>query len=664
MLGRLIFTALISLIASSQWLLADDTSVRQAPRPLKAASHGVGQLVLDASLTDLSGISHQLSGLAKDHSAVVIAMTSTSCPLSRKFLPTLVELSNSFGDDIAWLIVNPIATDKLDDMDAAAGRFSDDVVYGHDVSGAFAAHVGALTTTDVIVVDRARTVVYHGAIDDQYGFGYSIENPRQRYLADALTAIQEGRSPSISATEAHGCKLARPAVEPVKRELTYHSRISRIVQQNCVGCHRDGGVGPFSLTTFEDVKAHAGMIEQVVERDIMPPWFAGGAGDELSPWANDCSLAEVDKRDLLSWLAGAQDEGDTSDAPQPREFASDWEIGAPDAVFQFAEPQAVKATGVMPYKNVDVQTDLTEDKWVQAIEIQPGNRSVVHHVLVFVQGNDKEHSERAGFWGIYVPGNSSLIYPDGFAKRIPKQAKLRFQMHYTPNGTATTDQTRIGLVFAKEPPKHEVRVTGIFNDKIKIPAGADNHAEVATLKIPSEARLMGLLPHMHLRGKAARYELVRSGETTTLLDVPRYDFNWQLLYRLRDPLQLDGGDTIRFTSWYDNSDKNPANPDPTQAVGWGPQTYDEMQVGYVEYYVPGAIPGESQDEQALPRERADRGKRGAAFFRQLDVNGDGVITKAEVRERLPNDHNAAGPIFDRLDEDQNGEVTQAELEKL
>ncbi len=638
-------------------------SVRQGPRPLKGGDHGVGRLIPDASLDDLSGNSHRLSQLASEHQAVVIAMTSTSCPLSKKYLPTLVELSKSYGDDVAWLIVNPIATDELDDMRAAALRFDDGVFYGHDPSGEFAARIGALTTTDVIVVDRTRTAVYHGAIDDQYGFGYSVETPRNRYLADALAAMKAGRSPLVTATDAPGCTLAQSSRREAS-DLTYHNRISRIMQQNCTACHRDGGVAPFSLTTLDDVKAHAGMIEQVVERGLMPPWFAANPSDELSPWANDCSLVEKEKQDLLDWLAGPMAAGDENDAPLTPTFASDWEIGTPDVVFQFFEPQHVKATGVMPYKNVDVQTDLTEDKWVQAIEVQPGNRGVVHHVLVFAQSEEKEHSERDGFWGIYVPGNSSLIYPDGFAKRIPKQAKLRFQMHYTPNGMATTDQTSIGLVFAKEPPKHEVRVTGIFNDKINIPAGADNHSEVAKLPIPSEARVLGFLPHMHLRGQAARYELIRGGETTTLLDVPRYDFNWQLLYRYRDPLQLNSGDTIRFTSWYDNSDKNPANPDPTKSVGWGPQTYDEMQVGYIEYYLPGVVLGEATDEPAIASDRAGRANRGIALFRRLDVNHDGVITKAEVRERMPNDENAAGPVFDRLDEDHNGELTPDELAKL
>lgn len=182
---------------------------------------------------------------------------------------------------------------------------------------------------------------------------------------------------------------------------------------------------------------------------------------------------------------------------------------------------------------------------------------------------DDAAAERGGFWGIYVPGNSTLVYPQGFAKRIPEGAKLKFQMHYTPNGTATSDQTRIGLIWAKEPPQHEIRVAGIVNARISIPPGAENHREEAVLRLPMDAQITGFLPHMHLRGKACKYEVTKSdGQIRTLLDIPRYDFNWQLLYRYFEPLSLHAGDTIRFTVWYDNSDKNPANPDPTKTVRW------------------------------------------------------------------------------------------------
>jgi hypothetical protein len=295
----------------------------------------------------------------------------------------------------------------------------------------------------------------------------------------------------------------------------------------------------------------------------------------------------------------------------------------PDAVFEFAEPVAVKATGVMPYQTVIVETHLPEDRWVKAIEVQPGDRNVVHHALIHIVGaedqsdnaervgdrwRDAAAEERGGFWGEYVPGQNTLIYPDGFAKKLPKGARLKFQMHYTPNGTATTDRTRVGVIYAKKPPKHEVRVAGIVNTRISIPPYAADHREEASLRLPFDATIMGFLPHLHVRGKACRYELVRgNGTRSTLLDIPQYDFNWQLLYRLYEPLALDAGDTLVFTAWYDNSVGNPANPDPTQTVRWGPQTFDEMHLGYVEYYVPGITAG-----NPLPGFRQGHaGRRGA-----------------------------------------------------
>ncbi len=657
-----------------------EAPVRQGPQPVRPGDHGVGRLVPDASFTDVAGKTHKLSEFTKQR-AIVVAMTSTSCPISKKYLPTLVELVKASTGDVAWVLVNPVATDKTAEMQTAAQQFEGKAIYVHDRDGELAQSLGALTTTDVVVIDAARTVVYHGAIDDQYGFGYSIDAPRYRYLADALSALSAGKQPLVAATEAPGCTLDRPSAAPVTTEVTYHNRISRIVQQHCLECHRDGGVGPFSLASFDDVVAHAGMIKQVVDRGVMPPWFAAdssGKGDAKSShatWANDRSLATAEKQDLLAWIAGGKPQGDRRDAPRPRPFADGWLIGKPDAVFEFAKPLAIKATGTMPYQNIVVETNLTEDKWVQAIEVQPGDRGVVHHVLVFVQGSDDKDkgsrddaaAERGGFWGIYVPGQSTLVYPDGFAKRIPKGAKLRFQMHYTPNGTATTDKSRIGLIFAKAPPLHEVKVAGIVNARISIPPGADNHLEEATLRLPLDAQIMGFLPHMHLRAKACRYEVTKNGETTTALDIPRYDFNWQLLYRYFEPLALQQGDAIKFTVWYDNSANNPANPDPTKTVRWGSQTFDEMHLGYVEYFVPGAKPGESPSLHGGRRAAAASAVRdgvGDALFKRLDGNSDGALTREEVRSALPNNPNAAGPVFDRLDTDKNGKLDKTEFEAL
>jgi len=592
--------------------------VREGPKPVRPGDHGIGRRVDDTTFTDLTGTSRSLAEVGAGR-IVVFAMTSTSCPLSKKYLPTLVELVDATPDDVAWLLVNPVATDAAADMQAAAARFGDRAVYVHDSSGELATAIGATSTTDVVVLGADHTVAYHGAIDDQYGFGYALDAPRTRYLADAIAAMRAGEEPPVSATEAPGCVIDKPEAAVPASDVTYHGRISRIVARHCVECHRAGGAGPFPLDTYADLVAHAAMVREVIDRGTMPPWFAAATsadpetGRVHTPWANDRSLAKPDKLDLLGWLDGGRPEGDPAEAPNPRTYSDEWQIGTPDAVFEFAEPVAVKATGVMPYQTVIVETHLPEDRWVRAIEVQPGDRNVLHHALIHLDGGDEDGGddsrdaaarERGGFWGEYVPGQNTLVYPDGFAKQLPKGARLRFQMHYTPNGTATTDRTRVGVIYAQEPPQHEVRVAGIVNARISIPPGAADHREEASLRLPVDATILGFLPHLHVRGKACRYELVRSdGTRTTLLDIPRYDFNWQLLYRLHQPLALAAGDTLVFTAWYDNSPGNPANPDPTQTIRWGPQTYDEMHLGYVEYYLPGVRPGES-----LPGLR--RGMRG------------------------------------------------------
>ncbi len=598
---------------------ASEPPLRQGPQPILPGDHGVGRLVAAVQYADLDGRLHSVGG--GDDRYTVYAMTSTSCPLSRKYLPTLIDLAATAPHGVRFVLVNASSSDDPAAMRETAARFKEATIYVHDREAALARSLGATSTTDVVVIDARRTVEYHGAIDDQYGFGYALEAPRRRYLAEAISALSAGGKPPLAATDAPGCDLDLEAVS-VATTLTYHGRISRILQRHCVECHRDGGAGPFPLDTLDDAVGHAAMIRTVIDRGTMPPWFAApiapaeadGRSPHRSPWANDRSLAESEKRDMLAWIDGGRPEGDPADAPAPGSYPQEWQIGSPDEVFEFAEPVAVKATGVMPYQTVIVETNLPEDRWVQAIEVQPGDRNVVHHALIHlasvgedaVRPRGAEAEERGGFWGEYVPGQNTLVYPAGFAKLLPKGARLRFQMHYTPNGTATTDSTRVGVIYAKEPPIHEVKVAGIVNARISIPPGAADHREEASLKLPFDATIMGFLPHLHVRGKACRYECIHSdGTTATLLDIPRYDFNWQLLYRLHEPIALEAGERLKFTAWYDNSAGNPANPDPTKTVRWGPQTFDEMHLGYVEYYVPGARPRRADSRSPSPSTEVD-----------------------------------------------------------
>ena len=659
-----------------------DESLRQGPQRITPGDHDVGRMIPDLKLTDIDGRTFKLSDL-KDAQAMVIAFTNTSCPICKKYAPTLASLEKQFSaKQLAFVFVNPTASDKLDDIRAAIKTHGFAGHYVRDNDGAVAFALGATHTTDSIVLDAKRTVIYRGAVDDQYGFGYSKEAPRATYLIKAIEAAIANERPNVEATSAPGCPLDfadRRLGAPVREEskdgtgksahptVTYHNRISRIVQDHCLACHRDGGVAPFSLSTFEEVAGQSGSIRRVVEKGIMPPWFAARpTKGEVSPFANDCSLAESEKSDLLAWLNGGKPVGDPQDAPIPRSFASGWQIGKPDHIVQLPSPISVKATGTMPYQNVIVESGLTETKYVKALEVKTTAREVVHHVLVFVlppakrsdeatgkSEGDGEEDETTGFFAAYAPGYDALHFNDGFGKVLPAGARLKFQIHYTPNGTATTDQSMIGMIFADERPEHLVSVRGISQPRFAIPPGADNYEVVANQPVPNDATILAFFPHMHLRGKAFKYEaILPNGETQVLLDIPRYDFNWQMSYRLAEPLKLPAGSTIRATAWYDNSDKNPANPDSTRTVRWGPQTYDEMMIGYVEYHM-----RSDQLQRSGPLLGLAASFDFEALFKRLDKNNDGLLKDDEFptrgRDRLL-----------QLDKNGDGAISQEEMRRL
>lgn len=665
--------------ASTRGTVGASAPMRTAER-LIAAEHGVGSLVPDLEVNTIDGRTSRLSELAKSQ-PVAIVMTSSSCPLSLKYQPTLKALVERFSSQgVTFVAVAPVETDTEEEIRQIATLLGEQAWVVRDTDGSFARQLGALSTTDAFVIDSARTVLFHGAVDDQYGVGVALEQPKNAWLSLALEAILDGQRPMVEATFAPGCLLDTELNrEPVATNVSYHQHIARIMQRHCVSCHRNDGVGPFPLDTFDDVVSHAPMIKQVVSQGIMPPWFAAHSGTGVSPWANDRTMADVEKRQLLAWIDSDRPEGNIADAPAPLSFAGSWSIGEPDAIYGFAEPQPIKASGIMPYVNVRVETGLTEDRWVSAIEVMPGVREVVHHVLVFVEDpaaegagrgvrRRSENDETGGFWAAYVPGNSTLIYPHGYAKKLPKGAVLRFQMHYTPMGRAVEDRTSIGVKFASEAPEYEVKVHGLANVRISIPPGAERHQEEAQIRLPMDIQLLAFVPHMHLRGAACRYDLVKGTEVESLLDIPRYDFNWQLLYRYAQPVQVNAGQTLRFTAWYDNSEGNPANPDPSKTVRWGAQTFDEMMLGYVEYVeLNGSRTAASESGVgAMNTARAQQAVLRRAF-EQLDSDRNGRLTREEFEQagerfpRLERFAERAEQVFSNADADSDGELNSDEF---
>jgi len=564
-------------------------SLKEAPVVLAPASTGVGERLADFSFTDLVGKTNKLSDLA-DRKAVVICVTSTSCPVSKKYGPTLAEIEKKYrAKGIAFVAVNVSATETVEKMKEQLAEWTKQGWggrYAADRDQTIGKLLAVRSTTEVFVVDRARTLVYRGAIDDQYGLGYSLSEARRHYLASALDAVLAEDKPAISATSAPGCALSLGDRPQTVSALTYHNRISRIVQSNCIECHRAGENAPFELASYSDVKEHATMIKKVVGKRTMPPWFADGSKSHA--FSTDRSLPDRDRDELIKWVEAGCPEGERTDAPAARQFASGWRIGKPDAIYT-ATPQKIPAKGTIKYRYAVADTQLTEDKWVTGIEIRASAPEVVHHVLVFLgrPGVDARQALRAtqgglsGYFAGMVPGQGHIQFAEGTAKFLPKGSTIVFQIHYTTNGKEVTDTPKIGLKFASKPPKYELHTKAASNPLFTIPPGANNHMVQAVYTLKNPSRLISFNPHSHVRGKAFKYELIYpDGKTETVLDVPHYDFNWQMEYVLTRPIDVPPGTRVKVTGWYDNSKENPANPDPTKTVRFGEQTWDEMMIGY------------------------------------------------------------------------------------
>lgn len=582
-------TAVFAIYAQDSDKPDPEAEIRQAPRVIDRRQWRIGELIEDIAFTDISGQAGKLS----DYSGhtLVIFTTNTTCPLCKKYLPTLAEYEKAYADKVKFLYLNVTEGEtaaKAAEVIKAAGLTGRYVL---DPKADLGKALRADTTTDCFVLDASRTLQYRGAVDDQFGIGYSLDKPRVSYLRQALDAVLAGNQPIYQATWAPGCDLDLGLTElKAGGTVTWHNRISRIIAQNCQECHRAGENGPFELMTYADVKAQRGMIKKVVKNRTMPPWFATpGVGH----FRNDRSLTDRDREDLLSWLENGLPEGDAKEGAKARTWPEGWRIGKPDQVFELPEVQKIPAKGEVKYRYIRVDSNFTEDKWVKAMEIRATAPQVVHHVLVFLEyprnhprakEQPKDMGGLNGYFMGMVPGQGHIIMPEGQAKFIPKGATFVFQLHYTANGTEAEDQTRMGVIFNDGPPAVEVNTKGVSNTFFRIPAGDDNYKITSSWTVPQDIKILAFDPHAHVRGKAWKYEaLYADGTRETLIDIPKYDFNWQLLYELQEPITLPKGTKIICTAWYDNSDKNPANPDPTKDVYFGEQTWEEMMIGYVNW---------------------------------------------------------------------------------
>lgn len=570
----------------------------------------------------------------------VVAFLGTGCPLAKLYAARLQQLSEQYQGKVEFLAVDPNPQDSLEEMAAFVREHQLSFEFARDIGQHLARQLKITRTPEVVLMDESGDIRYQGRVDDQYGVGYQRKETTREDLKLAIDALLAGAQVESPRTEAPGCLISFQRQPSDSATITYASHVAAILNEHCIRCHREGQIGPFAMNDYEEVAGWAEMIGEVVKENRMPPWHAD---PQFGKWANDCSLSPEKKQILLDWVAAGAPPGDLSSVPAPPSFVEGWQLPkTPDLVLKVTkEPVKVRAKGDVKYQYFVVDPKLEEDKWIRAAELRPGNLRVVHHILCFIRprGSDGLGGNNEGVDGFlcgYVPGMLPQTLPAGMAKRLPKDSELVFQVHYTPIGSPQEDLSELGLVFANASEiTHEVCTTSAVNPRINIPPGKKSHVETAANRRPlGEWPIISLMPHMHLRGQAFKYEAVLpDGQRKTLLDVPQYDFNWQTSYLAAEQMTFPKGTKIFCTAKYDNSDGNLSNPDPKSRVRWGDQTWEEMMIGYFDVAIPLSETrarqefGPAASAEDAAREQASR------LLERWDKNGNARVELDEIPER-------------------------------
>ena len=613
-----------------------------------AAGPGVGDTVVNFSLLDYSGKHYELR--RTPGRAVVLFFTGSDCPIARQSGSKLQAIADEFaGKGVAvWLVNSTPQNDpgpgRLDAM-YELGRFAPREILGdryavkqlrdlvppsvlgdretirketlqyvfgvpplppvlRDEQQVVSRYFGVTRTCEAVVIDAEHsTVVYRGAVDDQFAEGARRPKATKLFLRDALVEFLSGGAVATQRTKAHGCVITYTALKE-GREVTYVRDVAPVLKNKCVSCHSPGEVGPFAMSGYEKVKGWSGMIREVVLDRRMPPWHAD---PHFGKFANDSSLTAEESNLLVKWVADGSPRGEGDDplggdgeaeqvdahaaAAAIKDVEKDvaplppaWELGEPDFVVRIPE-QEVPAEGAVDYRYIDSDFVVPRDMWLRAAVTRPGNPKVVHHIIVRakIPAGYKGPSSESFLFTTWVPGLGQGECPPGTGLFLPKGARFNFEVHYTPDGRPRTDRSEVGLYLAKDKPSMRLEVRAAHTRELDIPAGDADAQHTATYHFKRDAILYGLSPHMHVRGKRFKFELMTpDGKRETLLSVPSYDFNWQTSYRLAEPRRVPAGSWMLCTGAFDNSPRNPHNPDATKRVAWGPQTYNEMFMGFMD----------------------------------------------------------------------------------
>ncbi len=559
MMNRAALTLLASLLAGAAHAVAPDAPVN------------------DFALLDQNGKFHHLYYLS-DAKAVVLMAHDNECATTRDAVVDLEETKSAFADrGVEFLMIN--VDDSRESVAAQLKQTGTTIPVLVDEMQLVGEALKLQRAGEVLVINpKGWKVAYRGPLAKKTG---------NELLTGALDAVLAGKAVKSPQVKSKGCALKVSAKRELPgKNISYANQIAPLLTDNCVTCHRTGGIGPFPMNSHAVVQGFSPMIREVILTRRMPPWHAD---PHVGTFAGARSLTKEQAQTLVHWIEAGSPRGDGPDPlVEMNKQWPEWAFGKPDLVVTLPAFD-VPATGTIDYQRHVIANTTGRDLWIRASDTLPGDRSVVHHVLVGVYDPklpDRERAVRAssGELGAYVPGNGPVMYPAGTGVLVPKDCSFAFQMHYTSSGKASRDETRVGFYFAKEPPQYEFKTAVLFKPTIQIPANTKAYTDSTTYQFPREAIVYSLTPHAHYRGSAsnfvARYP---DGREELLLSVPKYDFNWQTTYSLTTPKTIPAGTRIVHSTTYDNSSQNPANPDPNRVVPWGEQSWDEMLYGVVRY---------------------------------------------------------------------------------
>lgn len=625
-------------------------------------------------------------------SLTAVCFLGTECPMARAYASALNQLQATFGQRGVRIVgVFSNRQDSVDDVRRYARELDAKFEIALDAGNRVADRYGATRTPEVFLVDRQLKLRYHGRIDDRYAPGVARQEATREDLRVAIEELLASRPVARHESVALGCLIGKvkPYNAPRIKELgsdshgqsdtrsspamqvDYSRHISRVLQRNCIDCHREGEIGPFAMDSYDEVVGWAETMLETVENGRMPPWHADPS---VGHFANARRMSDEDKQLLRDWLSGGMLEGDSEDLPPAREFVEGWQLPRePDLVVAMrARPFVVPSEGVVEYQYFVADLGFKEDKWISAAQVIPGRPSVVHHAIAFVRPPDGTRFRGVGWLSAYVPGQRTRMLPEGRARLVPAGSKLVFQMHYTPNGTQQQDVTKVGLLFAQESDvTHEVYTLMGIEQEFEIPPRTDDYVVRAKVpKLPRDGELLAVTPHMHFRGKSFHL-FAGSQRDDLLLHVPQYDFNWQHTYLFQTPLPMDQLQELRFEATFDNSEGNPFNPDSSAWVTWGDQTWEEMAVAFFEVSEPRRSASATESRRAAALDSRTQPSPSAADARQakiaaytskvlkeLDSNGDGKIKRSETGILLRRWK------FEFWDADGDDVITPAELRQV